>query len=494
MKIAMIALTLDNKSSTIGNINMSFRRILFLCTVMVAVQTMANDYKCSQVLSDIVVDDFNSRDFIEQNRITNFFEISFFKALGDIEDLSEELISGKVNPDDEDFFILNRLKYKIEKSLKGIKNESDQIKSAFHLKTMKYISDNHHYQHFLKSEFKIPENISGYDFRARIAYRLQLQELSSYLPISLQFSPIMLPVDPLKNNVIKEAQEMISGLEKKHETFLLNLGYQSQAELIKELSKCVQFFKESYLSLKQEDFEFAINVPNQYRTWISRVGFLNQHETKSSEGYEGLEVRTAQEASYLGMVKESYSRVADDLKAKYGYLIPNLNSGIFVIESKHLNQYGSDIYLLKKDSLIDRVTFTLGDSLNSSRALGRHAMKNGKTYTPESFDQIFTPWSRFEILALFIDDFFRMPWLDSKGIFNREKNNSLFRRSHQQREYVELQFWGPIDLDNVKSFVFKIKPPEGIFLEELMKRHIIIYDGRYMDYNGGIYKFWDGIK
>ena len=44
--------------------------------------------------------------------------------------------------------------------------------------------------------------------------------------------------------------------------------------------------------------------------------------------------------------------------------------------------------------------------------------------------------------------------------------------------YFELQYWGPVDLDDVTVFEFHRNPPSGEFLNELKSRNIIIRDGR----------------
>ena len=44
--------------------------------------------------------------------------------------------------------------------------------------------------------------------------------------------------------------------------------------------------------------------------------------------------------------------------------------------------------------------------------------------------------------------------------------------------YLELQYFGPMTLDDVEAFEFRTNPPEGDFLQELKKRQIKILDGR----------------
>ena len=44
--------------------------------------------------------------------------------------------------------------------------------------------------------------------------------------------------------------------------------------------------------------------------------------------------------------------------------------------------------------------------------------------------------------------------------------------------YIELQYFGPVSLDDVETFEFRGSPPSGDFLQELKKRGIKIRDGR----------------
>ena len=63
--------------------------------------------------------------------------------------------------------------------------------------------------------------------------------------------------------------------------------------------------------------------------------------------------------------------------------------------------------------------------------------------------------------------------------------NFLFRgtslegfRGPRSSLYIELQYWGPIGLEDVEAFEFKKNPPSGEFLEALLKHGIQIRDAR----------------
>ena len=42
----------------------------------------------------------------------------------------------------------------------------------------------------------------------------------------------------------------------------------------------------------------------------------------------------------------------------------------------------------------------------------------------------------------------------------------------------EVQFWGPLSIDNVEKFIFLEVEPSGRFLNKLLEKNIKIYDGR----------------
>ena len=51
-------------------------------------------------------------------------------------------------------------------------------------------------------------------------------------------------------------------------------------------------------------------------------------------------------------------------------------------------------------------------------------------------------------------------------------------QSPQSFGYIELQYWGPVTLDDVEIFEFRKTPPSGEFLKALQSHHIKIRDGR----------------
>ncbi len=67
--------------------------------------------------------------------------------------------------------------------------------------------------------------------------------------------------------------------------------------------------------------------------------------------------------------------------------------------------------------------------------------------------------------------------MQQKLDFQLEGQQEWITRSHRYSEYIELQYWGPLTLDDVHTFVFRTQPPSGSFLKALLDRNIKILDG-----------------
>jgi hypothetical protein len=67
---------------------------------------------------------------------------------------------------------------------------------------------------------------------------------------------------------------------------------------------------------------------------------------------------------------------------------------------------------------------------------------------------------------------------DRDAFFGYRETSLAPFKAPEMTNYVELQFWGPVSLDDVEAFEFRVNPPEGDFLKELQRRGIKILDGR----------------
>jgi len=284
-----------------------------------------------------------------------------------------------------------------------------------------------------------------------MSYRKALLALSA--PVGLWFFGTLpaLPEDTVKEAQYELAREHIRRLEGIVGKSIPTTGYET-IEKFREAAKNLLGFK----LLQQDKFELAMRRPERGRWWIERVGFHNQNVTHSSNGLLNPARRAEVESARMKLTTEEFASFDFDLRPKYGVLLPsreNLN-----LDTDHSDQYGEDIYLFKK-SIRDRVTFTLGDSLNWHR----DAVKSGK------WNEHFIPYRFMELLS---------PFLEGITTFSPRHDPLIAIQMNSDlhdRTYLELQYFGPMNLDDVEGFIYTDSPPAGSFLEALRSRGIKIY-------------------
>ncbi|MBK9321818.1 MAG: DUF3626 domain-containing protein [Bdellovibrionaceae bacterium] len=273
---------------------------------------------------------------------------------------------------------------------------------------------------------------------------------------------------------IVTVKSMVEKLNLDLDQILKSEGFESFGDLVKALQRSQEPEIQANLQMLRSDAVLmSINQPSRDRLEIMQSGFLNFHQTKkTSEGNLNVTSsrRSAVEASYLNIKFDQFNHLNNELKPKYGamHFTGELPSG-------ETTQYGGDFYFFKKN-VASEVTFTIGDSFNGRVAMHNPSWENGKDIPASRWDQIFIPWSRRAIIALFMS---RKSY-DGSLFLDRESvdPNIHLQRSHMRREYIELQFLGKKNLDQVEAFAFTEQPPSGAFLKALRDRNIIIYDRR----------------
>lgn len=318
------------------------------------------------------------------------------------------------------------------------------------------------------------------DYKFRQAFREELVKLYRQLPETLRTPLLELPVDGQKAINHKIALEVVKELEHSVLAKYQTSGFQSP-EALREVieTKGNPDVKRAAQQLDAEDFEFAILRPENARWWVPKVGFHNQHVTGTSRGYLNNMARDVVEASHLDVTYDDFQTQDKDLKPKYGLLIPKFDSGL---RRRSAPGYGSDMFILNKDRVRDRTTWTAGDSLNSALVYNPQ-FRFGVFKAPVFWDQFFIPWSQRLLLAPLIQKYEHTQLVPQPHYMNIETDASLpsdspqkLKRSYPNNEYVELQFWGELGLDDVKAFVFQIHPPSGDFLTALLRHKIPIYE------------------
>lgn len=240
---------------------------------------------------------------------------------------------------------------------------------------------------------------------------------------------------------------------------------------IVDLLKENQRFQWIASKIMKNQVSFAMNRNEERRRAIAQHGFLNQFEAKRSGGYYDIQKRRQIEAAYSNLPLEAYDKIPISMRPKYGYLAPVI--GDQLSRSSSAADFGSDTYIFKMERLKNRTSWVPGDSLDQ---YDYYIDDYGKAKIPRA--SRFLPWSSRALL---------LPYLDSPnganelGIVAQTDNKlnvggKLIKLpTTVNQDYIELQFWGTLSLDDVEAFIFKTDPPKGKFLLELKRRNIRIF-------------------
>jgi len=276
--------------------------------------------------------------------------------------------------------------------------------------------------------------------------------------------------------------------------------------------------------LMSEKVEVASALTERRRDDVLKTGFLNFRQVPGSSTGDGSGAvlgREIVEGNYVGLTGASYAQMDPAVKPKSAYLSPPLGSGLK--ESLSVSAYGEDRYIFKLSELKSRISVTSGDSLN--RRIGME--DDIADWTPVvAWDQVYTPWSQRALMIPFLADSLqknrsvgvpletfteslnqlRKDFPSQKeierftivsGPADKAPNKPTVWASNESgaytgkgpftsfvaswgftMDYIEVQIWGPLTMDDVSAFEITKTPPSGNFLAELKKRGIQIRDGR----------------
>jgi len=297
-------------------------------------------------------------------------------------------------------------------------------------------------------------------------------------------------------------------------------GFENLTSFEQAVEKDSGAFTKSILrALKTNRFEIVTRRHPDLRQKITDKGFLNAYQTGSSDGIFDLEQRRNAESFCLGLSRKEYETLPIADRPKYAYLSPEprledvRDHGYprsdfnyrYLKGSEEARIYGSDIYILKLNHLSQRLTFTLGDSLDNVRVMqnsfeqGKIKNKNAWPYAdwpvkcfPYEYRSFLAPffWSSRDAGGTCVQgdplaiDYEGAVGLPQKGPQKYDgKIHSQVKGVFYNGDLAEVQVWGPLTLDDVETFEFTDVPPSGPFLDELLKRKISIRDGRQPERN-----------
>lgn len=180
-----------------------------------------------------------------------------------------------------------------------------------------------------------------------------------------------------------------------------------------------------------DDSEIVMMVPPETVPFISRHGFLNQHQTLTTQGVYAIPARFEAEQE-LAMIRLPYSHKAKELLPKYALLIARRpDFGEFPLPTR----YGSVAVVFKKE-VMKRATWTYADSSDFHFQAGR-----------------------FNIGG--VDN----PVLTHTGLYRRKPGDS-----NKCGNYCEALIWGKLTLEDVDFLMIRdTEPVTAAMLESGLK-------------------------
>lgn len=223
--------------------------------------------------------------------------------------------------------------------------------------------------------------------------------------------------------------------------------------------------------LMDNQVNFAMNRNEKRREAIAERGFLNQFEHRSSGGELNRPLRREVEATYSSLTVQSYDKIPIADRPKYGFLAPLI--GDKLNRNSTVEGYGADTYIFKRKKLEDRTTWAPGDTVDQRYQFDHD---NGQRKIPRAAR--FLPWSHRALLIPYLGFRKKTKELSVGGgdhFITLPDRRKLKLFVDTNTDYIELQIWGKLTLDDVESFIFTKNPPAGNFLQALIERNISIY-------------------
>ncbi len=408
-----------------------------------------------------------------------FHEQPLADTLVDFSKIDDAVIAGRRVPAWNDFDTLQKLidYYRTHTTNRKEQGLADQLETeiqGFENLLLNQFGFNPNYTHI--APFSDQGDYKPGNFELITLYRYYLNRFNDLLPLNLRMS-----FNPIPNPAISRQQYIdqaigIIARQKERVTRSLNLLHPSLTswDEFKALNETWVQSQQSPSTIPQlyntmldsKNIQLSMRRPENGRFWIPKVGFQNLRVTHSSKGTGDSDLTNYTddvnefESRALGMKKNDYVNLHDDVKPNYGFMQFSDETQFRI--SMGLSAYGEDVYIFNYEKVKNRTTFVLGDSL-----LGVPESKGlvvGRTFTPvEYLPYTISAWSAAE---------------NNAAVGNKFQSYPTSEDYQFSGGYIEVQYFGPLFLDLVDTFIFTNNPPSGEFLTELHARGIKILDGR----------------
>jgi hypothetical protein len=249
-------------------------------------------------------------------------------------------------------------------------------------------------------------------------------------------------------------------------------GFTDFAQFKVALDKNVNLAKLTSL-LSSNSFKAVIRTPsNDVRQTLLKPGssFKNQYQTgASSGGGNDLDYRFMVEQSRLNFSPDDFDSIPLSLRPKYGLLMTEEQ---LADDNSGSSQYGGDLWVFNLHKIKQCITWAGGDSLS---AVGGILLTAASTL-PDNWFYYFAPLDYVALSIPFLDGSSSTPNIKFSWNRNSALSGMNALPSRVSPNYLEVQIWCKINLDDVNSFVYTDKTLSRDEEAILRNKGIEIYD------------------
>lgn len=197
--------------------------------------------------------------------------------------------------------------------------------------------------------------------------------------------------------------------------------------------------------------DFGMDIRSEYLENVIAEGFKNQFQTHTSQGALDFSSRRQATEQLFG---SDIRRMRPADFERYGYLVSR------DVSAYNSSGYGDTTVRFKRDRVIERLTYTTDDSL----------------YPASIQEAIAGKVSTNSIAGIWLDGMSGSELL--RRVQNSEGSVGNVRdwlRGVTHGAYLELQYHGPLTIDDVESINFKNSPPTQELLRKLRAKGVTVY-------------------
>lgn len=269
---------------------------------------------------------------------------------------------------------------------------------------------------------------------------------------------------------IEKGKALLKKLEEHFEQNFEETGFKNYDEFVKYVESKDKK-SASLISAINEKIIVTLRRPENARFWLPMTGFQNQRTTGSSNGsnygqstaFHVDNGRNKAEANLSNYDIQDYVQQSVRFMPNYAEVTMDR-----LYYPKHAitddaSQYGSDLWVIKKQVIEERATWTPSDSL-------------GPGWSVDAKLKRFIPWKYKGLMANFLTNSF--PEFKPHDYATDYTDKQFWGDFYSFYGYIEAQIFGSLTLDHVAELRFRGNPPSAELAKLLKSKNIKIYDDR----------------